>query len=406
MSVTNSANMSLPIPGVGTESGPNYSFDVNASLTLVDQHDHSIGKGVQITPAGININAALSMGGNNLTNIASLVLVSQSAVSTLRALYVAPGSEVPTTDDLWFNDGNGNAIQITSGGTVNASIASLPGENYSAGTFFWKQGAGSTTPANFDIGSITIRPNTAGTTNGVQLNPPSGIASQYGLQLPLLPATTKFLQLDASGNITGGPNVTAGLDHTNLSGTAGILGSQLSTTAGIVGTQIASATITDSNIAATGINGAGVSNGGHIQDQTVDNAAIAIGAVTPSNMTSASYHAANTYAGGTITSGNTATIFTGTAVAAKNRPLFFSFRSNGLQTGTITTAGSYRVDMTYNGVTFTQIAGSSALIPMSAFNTAYFLPNSVISSFIYTISVTAVSGNATLTATSLDVFAV
>ena len=97
---------------------------------------------------------------------------------------------------MWYTDGNGVPIQLTSGGLVNATIASLPGESYAAGTFFWKQGNLSTTPANFDIGSITLRPNVAGTTFGVVLNPPAGITSEYDIQLPLLPASNSFMLLD------------------------------------------------------------------------------------------------------------------------------------------------------------------------------------------------------------------
>lgn len=211
MASTLSPNMNLIIPGVGTENGPNYAFDVNSSLTLIDQHDHSPGNGVQITPAGININADLAMNDNELTAVSAVVFSAVSSETEVQALYVKQGPETPLTNDLWFNDGNGNQVQLTSGGLVNATIASLPGESYSAGTFFWVQGNGSTTPANFDIGSITIRPNVAGTVNGVRVNPPSGISSQYDLNLPLLPVAQSFLLLDSSGNITASVPVSLGI---------------------------------------------------------------------------------------------------------------------------------------------------------------------------------------------------
>ncbi len=195
--------MNLPVPGVGAEDGPNYALDLNACLTLLDQHDHSLGRGVQITPAGMNINADLNMNSNNLTQAGEIVFVAQgSNPTTLQSLYVSPGIETPLTEDLWFNDGNGNQVQITSNGLVNATIASLPGESYAGGTFFWVQGAGSTTPANFDIGSITLRPNVAATTFGVTLSPPTGISSQYSINLPLLPLTDSFVRIDNSGVMT------------------------------------------------------------------------------------------------------------------------------------------------------------------------------------------------------------
>lgn len=230
MAVTNSPNMNLPIPGVGTEQGPNYAFDINQALTLLDQHDHSPGKGIQITPAGLNINSDLSFNDNNILALQSAVFQGQSApLSTLLSLYVAPGLESPTPiNDLWFTDGVGNQIQITSNGEVNATIASLPGESFAFGTFFWKQGTGSTVPANFDIGSITLRPNTAATTFGITLDA-SAVTSTYSWTLP------SALPVPANNFLT----VTNG----------GVI-STISASGGITGSMIAPLTITGSNIAA------------------------------------------------------------------------------------------------------------------------------------------------------------
>ncbi len=201
MASTLSSNMSLPIPTVGSQPGPDYAFNINASLTLIDQHDHSQGRGVQITPAGLNINTDLTLNDHSLTTISNLVFSTQVSSALPQALYVAPGTETPAINDLFFNDGNGNIVQITSAGAVNATAASIPGESYAGGTFFWKQGTGSTTPANFDIGSITLRPNTALTTNGVRLSPPSTISTQYDIAFPELPAATNILSMDVSGNM-------------------------------------------------------------------------------------------------------------------------------------------------------------------------------------------------------------
>lgn len=192
--------MNLPIPSVGLEAGPQYAFDVNSCLTLIDAHDHSPGKGVAVTPAGLNINNTLDMQGNSLINLFNAVFTAQTmATNTLQALSVAPGNETPALQDLWYTDSAGNKVQLTSNGLVNATIASIPGESYAAGTFFWKQGTGSTIPANFDIGSITIRPNVALTSYGVTLSPSAGIASAYTLTLPLIPASNSFVTLDNTG---------------------------------------------------------------------------------------------------------------------------------------------------------------------------------------------------------------
>lgn len=213
--VLTSPNMNLPIPSVGSENGPTYAFDINSCLTLVDGHDHSPGKGIQVNPTGLNINSALSFQGNDATNLNNVVFKPQgSATNTLMALSVAPG---PTENDLYFTDSNGNKIQITSGGTLAAVPTTVSGITYTAGTFVFEQTPDSlTNPAALDAGSVTIRPNVALTTFGVTLSPPSAIASQYGIVLPLLPAANSFVALDNLGNMTATIPISQGLTSSNI----------------------------------------------------------------------------------------------------------------------------------------------------------------------------------------------
>lgn len=208
MAILYSVNMSLPVPGVGTEIGPDYAIDVNSCLSILDTHDHSAGKGVQVTPSGLNINANLAFQNNMATGLSGMSFTQLASPSaTLTSLYVAPGTETVPLGDLWYTDSAGNQIQITQNGNVNATIASIPGESYAAGTFFWKQGTGSTTPANFDIGSIVIRPNIAATTFGVTLSPPALISSAWTLTLPPDPSSNggdNFLIISTTGVVTSG----------------------------------------------------------------------------------------------------------------------------------------------------------------------------------------------------------
>jgi hypothetical protein len=197
---TISPNMSLILPTPGQEPGPQYAADQNQDLLILDGHNHSPGSGVQITPAGLDISTNLNFQNNSTYNVYSVVFSMPAPTSNLTTLYTNTQSGGGLVD-LFFNDGAGNIIALTKAGEVNATIASLPGESYAGGTFTWKQGAGSTTPANFDIGSITIRPNAPATTNGVVLGPPSSISSQYNVQLPIVPVATSIMQLDPSGNM-------------------------------------------------------------------------------------------------------------------------------------------------------------------------------------------------------------
>jgi microcystin-dependent protein len=201
--------MSLIIPTVGGDSGPTYAADINSSLTILDSHNHSSGSGVQINPSGLNINSALTFNTNPATNISYVGFSVQSAQpATSNSVYVLTGSESPAAQDLWYFNGT-TAIQLTSGNAISGGNATLVGQTYNTttGTFTWRQTQNSptapTTPANFDIGSVTIRPVTAGTSIGVTLA--SSGSGSYQLTLPSsLPTSgsSGFLTTDSSGNLS------------------------------------------------------------------------------------------------------------------------------------------------------------------------------------------------------------
>ncbi len=213
MSTIITPNMNLIVPVVGVEPGPQYASDLNASLTLIDQHNHTPGFGELIPPSGLNINADLPFNSNNATLLRSVRFVSQSAplalVTDLDCLYVSNGQ-------LYYNDASGNQIKITNNGAVNATIASLVSgtdtAQFVANQFVITQATN--TPANLVAGSVLIGNNTAGS-NFVTLKPVNALPSSYSLTLPQVPSTPSFLTIDTSGNITSTTPVFAG----NPSGT-------------------------------------------------------------------------------------------------------------------------------------------------------------------------------------------
>ena len=200
---TISPNMNLPIPGVTLTDGPQWASDLNASLTLIDQHNHSSGSGVQVTPSGLNINSNLPFNSNNATSLRSVNFTSQSAPlalgSDLGCIYVSGV-------DLYYNDENGNQIQITAGGGVAgtpgsiANLTSPASASYvsGSGSFVWQQAVN--TSADMDFGSAIMRNDTA-SSNALTLSPPPAMANNFGLTLPNLPASQKFMTLDSSGNM-------------------------------------------------------------------------------------------------------------------------------------------------------------------------------------------------------------
>lgn len=201
---TTSPNMLLPIPGVSLTDGPQWASDLDACLTLVDQHNHSADSGVQITPNGLNINSDLTITNNNLTFVRSLRLSPQgtplNGVADLGCVY-------ESGVDLWYNDGSGNQIQITQGGGIAGSPGSISNltspasASYVAlsGAFVWQQAAN--TSADMDFGSAIMRNDTANS-KALTLAPPAAMGADYGLVLPSIPASTAPLFLDTGGNIT------------------------------------------------------------------------------------------------------------------------------------------------------------------------------------------------------------
>lgn len=248
MSILFTPNMKLPVPSIGT-IGPDFASDVNSSLQIVDQHNHAPGSGVPITPAGININAALTLNNNFLTAGAGLTFTAQNSTPSNNTVY-------ESGVDLYYVDGNGNNVRITQSGSVagaSGTITGLPSGTASAAyvslnsTFVFQ--SATSTAANIDGGSLLLRNLTPNSTNAVTLSPPAALGSNYTLTLPTIPGASSFLAIDTSGNMTATIATSQGITAANIaSGT-------------ITTTQIASATILGSNIANTTIAGMNLING-------------------------------------------------------------------------------------------------------------------------------------------------
>ena len=223
------ANMLLPVPTVGGTLGPQYAVDINSCLSLVDSHDHSTGKGVSITQAGINITGDLALNGFNATLLRSTRYSSQGAVlalgTDLNCAYVV-------NDDLYFNDGLGNQIRMTQSGGVAGTPGSIAGLVAPASAtyipastkFVWQ--SNTNVSATMDIGSLIIRENIAAA-NGITISSPASLASAYALTLfPSLPATKRQVSVDSSGNLTADVYAAAD-DAQNYTITATVAGNAL-----------------------------------------------------------------------------------------------------------------------------------------------------------------------------------
>ena len=197
---TTSPNMTLVIPTVGVTIGPEYASNVNADLSLIDSHDHTPGKGVQITPAGLNINADLPMNNHFLTSTAGVSFLAQAVVPGLSTIY-------QSGVDLYFTDGNGSNIRITQSGGVAGTPGSITNLIFPASvtyipasrTFEFESEVG--VAANLDAASILLRNINPNSTYALTLSPPAGLSTNYGLTLPTLPAQQSFMTLDQTGQM-------------------------------------------------------------------------------------------------------------------------------------------------------------------------------------------------------------
>ena len=127
-SKTTYMNLTLPTPG--ERLGPTWATDINTALTSIDGHDHdSVGR--QLGSAAIGIDADLSF--TVVTSTSTTAFAATNMKYLGLSLNTSPSTALPaasfpnvafaggTAGDLFFNDGSGNQIQLTSAGVLNAS---------------------------------------------------------------------------------------------------------------------------------------------------------------------------------------------------------------------------------------------------------------------------------------------
>jgi len=237
-------NMLLPNPVPSVDPGPDYANNIQTSLNILDQHNHTPNSGVPVPTAGLNINADLPFNGNNATLLRTVRFNNLAAAPSLSTDL---GCIAVSGGNLYYVNTAGTAVQITNGSSVNAGAGSITGlpsgtasVTFSSATYVFQ--SATSTPATLDAGSVIFR-NTTPSSFGVTVSPVNSLGSNYSLVLPTIPASQSFLALDTSGNITAYAPVAGGLTTSNLSASAGI-----------VGTQLASGTITNSEISTSTLN--------------------------------------------------------------------------------------------------------------------------------------------------------
>lgn len=294
-------NMLLPVPGVGQTDGPTYATDVNNCFTRIDGHNHTTDNGVQIPPAGLNINSNLTFQSNSATNLYSSQYISQATsltgASNYRSVYTVINNSTGGSD-LWYTNGLGVAVQITNGSSIAAAGGSIGGlPNLAASVTFtdpryvFLDTAGE--PADLDFGSAFFR-NGASPTFATELSS-SVLTSNTHQTLPPTPANTAFITMDASGGMNTNTSTSGGITGSmiavnTVSGGSGgniTLGSVTGAAAGsgdIAGNTITSANISPGTIANASLTNATITSA-KIAANTITGSNIATTTVSPANLT-------------------------------------------------------------------------------------------------------------------------
>lgn len=237
--------MALPLPIPGVDPGPDYALNNNVCFTLIDQHNHTTGKGVAVPPAGLNINTDLTFQNQNATTLRSARFNIQGSLLSgaldLGCCYVSGV-------DLYFNDVNGNQVRLTASGAVAgtpgsiANLVSPASATYVSGTPAFVFQSDVSTPANLDGGSLTIRQVVA-SAHGVTLASPNSLAANYQWTWPAsLPGGgIRLVNVNSSGQL--------GSSWEFDGSTIGLSGDLVQVQPqGVTATQIANATITGTQL--------------------------------------------------------------------------------------------------------------------------------------------------------------
>jgi len=203
--MTSTPNMNLFQPAPGS-LGPQWATDLNTNSDTIDSHDHSVGRGVPITPSGMNINTDFSIQSFSLLNAKSVKFVNQtSSLATSGALdvYIKNG-------DLFYANG-GTDVQITNGNSVAGTSGSISGLVSPASCVF----SGQQFSFFYDAGTyadLRCRDLTLSTNGGSTLKVTQSVSATYTLTLPESPpaTSTQLVTMSTTGTLSAPASPTLG----------------------------------------------------------------------------------------------------------------------------------------------------------------------------------------------------
>jgi microcystin-dependent protein len=142
MSVT--PNMLLNLPDPTVTPGPEWAYDLNVLLQLIDDHDHTADKGKKVPINSVDINQDLDMLNKTLLNVKALNL--QNLSTALSGALNANKLQV-INGNIWFTNAGGVPVQITNGNSIVSSVVVPASPLMPSGTVL--DFAGATAPVGF-----------------------------------------------------------------------------------------------------------------------------------------------------------------------------------------------------------------------------------------------------------------
>jgi hypothetical protein len=240
--------LGVTLPVVEVTPGPAWASLVNQALqALIDSVE------AKVTPAGISIDADLDAKGQAVTGLDRLRLQNRGALSgptNARSLYVRDG-------ELYYNDGAGNEVKLTDGGSLNAAaLGGFTGDyglgaeaaHYSAAATRFRFTSAADVNAELDTGDILLRQRAAAAL-AIKVKSPAGLAAAIErVLLGANPASTSLLTISSSGveAATRAPSV----DSLAASGTV------TANAASVSGT-VTAATVSATTVSAGSVTGSG-----------------------------------------------------------------------------------------------------------------------------------------------------
>lgn len=203
-------NMGLITPVVGSDIGA-WGGKLNVICGLIDEHDHTSGKGLAITPAAMNINDDLSIAGHTLTNVGMVAMSAVTApTSGLITLFVSSAD-----NELYWRTNAGVNVKLTSGTSINTTLVGGIVGDYTASAaevaydaankrYTFKSGASPSGKwARLASGPVRIYEFDTSETVYVEHAVAAGLAASYTVTWPAAAAGAQVaVQIDASGNVS------------------------------------------------------------------------------------------------------------------------------------------------------------------------------------------------------------